>query len=174
MSFFIVVLWFVFAIVVGVAASSRNRSGFGWFVLSLFVSPILTTIWLMILPKLVTRRQLIEQHLSVRQCPSCAEMVKREAKVCRFCQRDLPEPEPIAQVALPRDWRLPTHAQPTDQSEERKPASGLGGVTVACGVALLLLLMIVVARAADATKVPWTPEQQQAEWQKADFQQSKD
>lgn len=25
-----------------------------------------------------------------RQCPSCAEMVKNEAQVCRYCQRDLP------------------------------------------------------------------------------------
>ena len=25
-----------------------------------------------------------------RQCPSCAEMVKSEATVCRYCQRDLP------------------------------------------------------------------------------------
>jgi hypothetical protein len=24
-------------------------------------------------------------------CPFCAEMIKREARVCRFCQRDLPE-----------------------------------------------------------------------------------
>jgi hypothetical protein len=28
---FIVVLWFVLAIVIGVAAERRNRSGFGWF-----------------------------------------------------------------------------------------------------------------------------------------------
>ncbi len=27
---------------------------------------------------------------SYRQCPSCAELVKTEAKVCRYCQRDLP------------------------------------------------------------------------------------
>lgn len=25
-----------------------------------------------------------------RQCPSCAELVKTEAKVCRYCQRNLP------------------------------------------------------------------------------------
>ncbi len=29
-----------------------------------------------------------------RRCPHCAEIVRREAKVCRFCQRDLP-PETI-------------------------------------------------------------------------------
>jgi hypothetical protein len=29
-----------------------------------------------------------------RKCPFCAEMVRREAKVCRFCGRDLP-PEDV-------------------------------------------------------------------------------
>jgi hypothetical protein len=28
---------------------------------------------------------------ALRKCPFCAEMVKKEAKVCRFCQRDLPQ-----------------------------------------------------------------------------------
>ena len=26
-----------------------------------------------------------------RQCPFCAETIKKEAKVCRYCNRDLPE-----------------------------------------------------------------------------------
>lgn len=26
-----------------------------------------------------------------RKCPFCAEIVKREATVCRYCQRDLPQ-----------------------------------------------------------------------------------
>lgn len=31
-----------------------------------------------------------------RQCPHCAEFVKSEAKVCRFCQRDLPSLQELA------------------------------------------------------------------------------
>jgi RNA polymerase subunit RPABC4/transcription elongation factor Spt4 len=34
-----------------------------------------------------------------RKCPHCAEVVKAEAKVCRFCQRDLP-PETVAAVLI--------------------------------------------------------------------------
>jgi hypothetical protein len=100
---FFVFVWFVFAIVVGVAASSRNRSGAGWFLLSLLVSPLITTIWLFILPKRLglTRREAIEQLRSLRKCPHCAETVKREATVCKHCHRDLPELAPLPPVHVP-------------------------------------------------------------------------
>ena len=29
-----------------------------------------------------------------RKCPFCAELIKREATVCRFCGRDVPAPTP--------------------------------------------------------------------------------
>jgi hypothetical protein len=44
--------WFVFAIIVGVAASKRGRNGGGWFILSLFVSPLLSGLLLLVLPRL--------------------------------------------------------------------------------------------------------------------------
>lgn len=34
------------------------------------------------------------------KCPSCAEWIKREAKVCRFCGRDV-EPNPTATPVAP-------------------------------------------------------------------------
>jgi hypothetical protein len=34
-------------------------------------------------------RQKIEEE-GLRKCPSCAELVKREAVVCRYCGRELP------------------------------------------------------------------------------------
>jgi len=37
-----------------------------------------------------SQAQVIEGQPGYRRCPSCAELVKSEAKVCRFCQRDLP------------------------------------------------------------------------------------
>jgi len=43
--------WIICSVLVAVFASSRNRSGFGWFLLSLFISPLITLIFLAILPK---------------------------------------------------------------------------------------------------------------------------
>jgi RNA polymerase subunit RPABC4/transcription elongation factor Spt4 len=35
-----------------------------------------------------------------RKCPHCAELVKAEAKICRYCQRDLPFAEEAAAAAI--------------------------------------------------------------------------
>jgi hypothetical protein len=49
----LILFWFFVSILVAVFASSRNRSGFGWFLLSLIISPLITFIFLAILPKRV-------------------------------------------------------------------------------------------------------------------------
>jgi len=44
-------LFFVaFSVIVGVIANSRGRSGFGWFFLSVIITPILTLVLVMCLP----------------------------------------------------------------------------------------------------------------------------
>jgi hypothetical protein len=54
----VVVCWFVLAIVVGVAAGGRRRSGVGWFALALILSPIIVGLLLAILPDLRTHEML--------------------------------------------------------------------------------------------------------------------
>jgi hypothetical protein len=104
MEVLIIIVWLVSSIIVGVAASSRNRIGFGWFLLSIFFSPLLAGLWLFVLPTQVgkmTRGEIIAQLESIRECPFCAETVKREAKVCKHCQRDLPEAPPLRPIHVP-------------------------------------------------------------------------
>ena len=47
----IFLFWIGLAVVIGVAASHRGRSGLGWCLLSLLISPILTGILLFVLPR---------------------------------------------------------------------------------------------------------------------------
>ena len=45
------VFWLIFCVVVGVIASARNRSGIGWFFVSVLISPVLGLILVMCLPR---------------------------------------------------------------------------------------------------------------------------
>lgn len=85
----IVLGWFVFAIVVGIAASGRGRSGFAWFLLAVAFSPLLMAVLLALLPKLINGSSAEELAAAdARQrvkCPECAELILSEAKVCKHC-----------------------------------------------------------------------------------------
>jgi hypothetical protein len=86
-----VIFWFLCAIFSAALASSKNRSAFGWFVLGLIVGPF--GLLVAFFPKLdVPPSASGDATVSeTRSCPYCAETIKRAAKVCRFCNRELPE-----------------------------------------------------------------------------------
>lgn len=74
-----VIGWLIFAVIVGVIAGSRKRSGFGWFLLAVLISPLLALILVLALgvPKPPAE--------ATKKCPQCAEFVKADAAVCRYC-----------------------------------------------------------------------------------------
>jgi hypothetical protein len=78
----IFLFWIGFAVVVGVIAGNRGRSGFGWFLLACIISPLLAAILVLALgtPKVDPAGD--GQH---KKCPACAEWVKREALKCKHC-----------------------------------------------------------------------------------------
>lgn len=78
--FFFFLSWLVFTFCLGIWANRWGRSGLGWAILSFFISPLLSGVILLA----IGRRGQI--------CPKCAEMVKVDAKVCRFCGVDLAKP----------------------------------------------------------------------------------
>jgi len=76
-------LWFGIAIVTGIAASARGRSGFGWFLLGLLFS-LLALIVVLVLPSKKTDPNAPTPETHVR-CPDCRELVLKEARVCKHC-----------------------------------------------------------------------------------------
>jgi hypothetical protein len=85
----IIILLIGFSIFVGWFASSKKRSGVGWFFLSLIISPLITFIVLLVIAL---------PHGELKKCPKCAEEIKAEAQVCLFCGFDFSSP-PAAEPA---------------------------------------------------------------------------
>ncbi len=80
----ILFFWLVLSIVIGIGAASRGRSGFGWFLLSILISPLIALILLLLMPSKAARPDEPNPDTHVR-CPDCAELVLAEARVCKHC-----------------------------------------------------------------------------------------
>jgi hypothetical protein len=62
----------------------------------------------------------LDTNVGNRKCPFCAEFVKAEAVICRFCQKELPpiaDPSMAQEVAPPNDEQLMTEFAVTFDGE---------------------------------------------------------
>ena len=92
----ILIIWLLFGVAGGMILSNKGRSGCGGFALGFLLGPIGLVIALVMQTdhKELEHRSL--QGGEMRKCPSCAELIRLEAKKCRFCGSDVP---PIGNAA---------------------------------------------------------------------------
>lgn len=79
----IFLFWFFLSCIAGYVGGNKGHSGFGFFLLSLFLSPLIGLTW-----ALVVKDKSAEQELKAgtnKKCHACAEIIKSEAYKCRFC-----------------------------------------------------------------------------------------
>jgi hypothetical protein len=82
----IFLFWVMFAALVAAWASSRGRSGLGYFMLSFILSPFVGVIILIIVgpkQKEIEARQLESREF--KKCQACAELIRVEARKCKHC-----------------------------------------------------------------------------------------
>lgn len=101
-----VITWAAFAMAVGMFAGSRGRSGFGWFVLSMLISPLLGFIFcavssnLKVDAALKLAKDAVPSEKTHVRCPRCAEFVLPQATVCKHCSATLtPDTQYVARQA---------------------------------------------------------------------------
>jgi hypothetical protein len=88
-------------VIPGLIAQSKGRSFFAWWLYgaALFIVALPHSIIITKDTQKIEHEQL--QSGGSKRCPFCAEIIKVEAIVCRFCGRDLPtEVQPERQVVV--------------------------------------------------------------------------
>lgn len=77
-------VWFLLSIAVGVLAGNKGRSGFGFFLLSLVLSPLIGLLFAIAVENLKNKAGKPNPDTHVR-CPDCRELVLMDARKCKHC-----------------------------------------------------------------------------------------
>jgi ribosomal protein S14 len=92
--------------VAAVIAQSKGRNAVGYF----FLGVLLPIVGIIIAAAMRPNAPVLEdRELATgdrRRCPYCAEVIRSEAKVCRYCARSLADDE-VAGVVLRESWYTP-------------------------------------------------------------------
>lgn len=78
-------IWLFSIILTPIIANSKGKSSFGFLIFAIIFGP-LALIWILVAPadeEGIEKNKLMSNE--AKKCPYCAELIKPEAKLCRFC-----------------------------------------------------------------------------------------
>jgi len=115
----IITTWIILSILCGIYASGKGKSGFGYFFLSVLLSPLIGFVAALIAKEDTVNIEKKEMSLGVkRKCPFCAELVKSEAIVCKHCGKDIDKPKVIQNPTISDVRKAHKKIAKDDKSQE--------------------------------------------------------
>lgn len=90
----VIAYWFLFCVVPAILPATvawyKGRSALGFFLLSMLLTPLIGLVAALIAAPCQNREEVFMLRTGrSRKCPFCAEIIKQEATICRYCGREV-------------------------------------------------------------------------------------
>lgn len=95
-----VFVWLLCGVIAAAIYSRKGRPGAAAFIVGVLLGPLGVLLALLSSTDTAAVERAALASGASKKCPHCGEIVRAEASVCRYCQRDLPAQ--VAQTARPR------------------------------------------------------------------------